>query len=93
MINVKSSKDKRAVAHNGLWGLKSLLVLVIAGLSLKIPNAFFVIIAKYFYSTGAFAFILVQIVLLVDFSFSASGFLLEKWEETYDRRYLSNSFP
>ncbi len=70
--------------------MKTLFVIAIAALSLKIPNAFFAVLGRYFYTTGAVAFILVQIVLLIDFTYTAAGYLLEKWEDTNDRRFLGS---
>ena len=37
---------------------------------------------------GATLFILIQVVLLIDFAYSVSETLLGWWEETDDRRYI-----
>lgn len=75
MIDVRSSKDIRAPIQNGFWLWKYLLVIagVIASV-LKMPDNFaypWMIIAYIF----AFIFILIQLLLLVDFAHT--------WNETW----------
>lgn len=83
MIGVKSSKDGRAGIQNGFWGIKFLLV--IGGT----VGAFFIPSAgrfsegwMYIGLFGAFLFILIQLVLLVDFAHSWNESWVEKMEET-----------
>jgi hypothetical protein len=44
--------------------------------------------AKFVNMPGAALFILIQVVLLIDFAFTVSENLLALWEDTEDKRYL-----
>ncbi|GAA6038803.1 hypothetical protein JCM8097_002899 [Rhodosporidiobolus ruineniae] len=83
LIGVKDTRTKRAAIQNGWWGPKVLVWLVLVYLSFLIPNAFFI----KFYSPilslpGSGLFILIGLVLLVDFAHSWSETCLERWEAT-----------
>lgn len=80
MIGVKSSRDCRAGLQNGMWGIK---ILLLAG---TMVGAFF--IKNDFYQAwgwislvGAFFFMIVQLILLVDFAYSWSESWIGKAEE------------
>jgi hypothetical protein len=62
------------------WGPKVLLWFVLVGLTFVIPNGFFMFWGNYFALIGATVFILLGLVLLVDFAHSWSETCLERWE-------------
>ena len=68
MLGVRTSRDPRSGIQNGFWGLK--YVLVIAGViaAFFIPQGGFGTTWMYFGMVGGFVFILVQLVLIVDFA-------------------------
>ncbi|KAH9949901.1 serine incorporator/TMS membrane protein [Amylocystis lapponica] len=80
LIGVKDTKDKRASLQNGWWGPKALLWLVLVVVSFFIPNGFFMFWGNYISLIGASVFILLGLVLLVDFAHSWSEMCLENWE-------------
>ncbi|TPX67577.1 hypothetical protein SpCBS45565_g03714 [Spizellomyces sp. 'palustris'] len=88
MYNVKSSRDFRSSIQNGYWAWKLLAWAGLVILNFFIPNEFFMFVGKYLDIPGAFVFILIQIVLLIDFAYTFSETLLEKWEEKEDKRWL-----
>jgi len=82
MIGVKSSSDPRAGIQNGFWGFKYLLI--IGGMigSFWIPNGSFGEVWMYFGMIGGFLFILIQLVLIIDFAHS--------WAEAWYSNYQEN---
>ncbi|KAJ9123288.1 hypothetical protein QFC22_001486 [Naganishia vaughanmartiniae] len=62
------------------WGPKILLYLVLCFLSFLIPNGFFMFYGTYIAPIGSFLFILIGLVLLVDFAHSWSEMCLDRWE-------------
>ncbi|BGP20111.1 hypothetical protein JCM10213_000805 [Rhodosporidiobolus nylandii] len=83
LIGVKDTRTKRAAIQNGWWGPKVLVWALLVYLSFLVPNAFFI----KFYSPvlslpGSTLFILIGLVLLVDFAHSWSETCLERWEAT-----------
>ncbi|KAH9481551.1 Membrane protein TMS1 [Psilocybe cubensis] len=82
LIGVKDTKDKRAAIQNGWWGPKVLVWLILVGISFAIPNGFFMFWGNYVALIGASIFILVGLVLLVDFAHSWSETCLENWENS-----------
>ncbi|KAI6155746.1 serine incorporator/TMS membrane protein [Pisolithus tinctorius] len=82
LIGVNDSKDKRAAIQNGWWGPKVLLWLVLVVVNFFIPNGFFMFWGNYIALIGATLFILLGLVLLVDFAHTWSEMCLEKWEAT-----------
>uniref|UniRef100_A0A1Y1LMP8 Serine incorporator n=1 Tax=Photinus pyralis TaxID=7054 RepID=A0A1Y1LMP8_PHOPY len=85
MIGVKSSKDARAGIQNGFWGLKYLLI--IGGIigAFFIPEASFGSVWMYFGLIGGFLFILIQLILIVDFAHSWADAWVGNYEETESR--------
>ncbi|XP_055016557.1 serine incorporator 1 isoform X2 [Boleophthalmus pectinirostris] len=83
MINVRNSRDPRAAIHNGFWFFKfASLVAIIAG-AFYIPDEPFTYVWFIIGCGGAF-FILIQLILLVDFAHS--------WNEAWVRNMdASNS--
>jgi len=82
LIGVKDTKDKRAAIQNGWWGPKVLLWLVLVAVSFFIPNGFFMFWGNYVALVGASIFILLGLVLLVDFAHSWTETCLENWENS-----------
>ncbi|KZT07751.1 TMS membrane protein/tumor differentially expressed protein [Laetiporus sulphureus 93-53] len=82
LIGVKDTKDKRASIQNGWWGPKVLLWLILLVVSFFIPNPFFMFWGNYISMVGATVFILLGLVLLVDFAHSWSETCLENWENS-----------
>ncbi|KAI6025300.1 serine incorporator/TMS membrane protein [Pisolithus microcarpus] len=82
LIGVNDSKDKRAAIQNGWWGPKVLLWLLLVVVTFLIPNGFFMFWGNYVALIGATIFILLGLVLLVDFAHTWSETCLEKWEAT-----------
>lgn len=75
MIGAKSSRDGRAPIQNGFWGIKYMIVIGFTIAAFFIPNGSFGTIWMWIGLLGGVAFILVQLVLIVDF---AHG-----WAETW----------
>ncbi|XP_022905266.2 probable serine incorporator isoform X2 [Onthophagus taurus] len=82
MIGVKTSKDPRAGIQNGFWGLKYLLV--IGGLigAFFIPEVSFGQTWMYFGMIGGFLYILIQLILIVDFAHSWAEYWVGNYEES-----------
>lgn len=88
MVGVRSSRDGRSPIHNGFWGPKYLIL--IAG----VIGAFFIPETSSFSSTwlvfgmmGGFLFIMIQLILIVDFAHSWAENWVEKLEETESKWY------
>ncbi|KAG7092273.1 hypothetical protein E1B28_008635 [Marasmius oreades] len=82
LIGIRDTKDKRAAVQNGWWGPKVLLWLILIVVSFFIPNGFFMFWGNYITLIGATVFILLGLVLLVDFAHSWSETCLENWENS-----------
>lgn len=80
MIGAKSSRDPRAGIQNGFWGIKFIIVIAIAIGAFFIPNGSFGTFWMWVGLIGGIVFILVQLVLLVDFAHSWA----ETWVGTYE---------
>ncbi|KAJ1566781.1 hypothetical protein HK405_008425, partial [Cladochytrium tenue] len=89
MYDVSSSRDWRAGVQNGYWAIKFLAWTGFGVMAFFIPNGFFVWWSRFINVPGAVVFILVQIVLLIDFAYTASETLLEWWESSEDKKYLA----
>jgi serine incorporator 1/3 len=82
LIGVQDTRTKRAAIQNGWWGPKVLAWILLTVLMFFIPNGFFVVWANYFALILASVFIVLGLVLLVDFAHTWSETCLDKWEET-----------
>ncbi|XP_071386284.1 serine incorporator 1 [Centroberyx affinis] len=83
MINVKNSRDPRAAIHNGFWFFKIAAMVAVTVGAFYIPEGPFTQIWFGVGIAGAFFFILIQLVLLVDFAHS--------WNESWvDRMETGN---
>ncbi|GAA5902351.1 Tms1p [Sporobolomyces salmoneus] len=82
LIGVKDTRTKRAAIQNGWWGPKVLCWLILIYLSFLIPNSFYLFYGNYVSLIGSTIFILIGLVLLIDFAHSWSETCLDKWEKT-----------
>ncbi|KAG8687975.1 hypothetical protein FRC09_013177 [Ceratobasidium sp. 395] len=80
LIGVKHTRDKRSAIQNGWWGPKVLLWLILIAISFAIPNSFFIFWGNYLSLIGATLFIILGLVLLVDFAHSWSETCLDHIE-------------
>ncbi|XP_073532050.1 serine incorporator 1 [Phyllobates terribilis] len=85
MIKVKSSQDPRAAVHNGFWFFKFVAAVGITVGAFFIPEGPFTTVWFYVGMGGAFCFILIQLVLLIDFAHSWNESWVEKMEEGNSR--------
>lgn len=83
MIGVKSSKDPRSGIQNGFWALKFLVLVGAMVGAFFIPDGnTFGEVWMYFGMVGGFLFILIQLILIVDFAHSWANSWVSKVEET-----------
>ncbi|XP_065162762.1 probable serine incorporator isoform X2 [Atheta coriaria] len=89
MIGVKHSKDPRGGIQNGFWGLKYLIL--IGGMigAFFIPEGNFGVTWMYFGMIGGFLFILIQLILIVDFAHSWAEVWVTNYEETESRGWYA----
>ncbi|KAJ2719671.1 Membrane protein tms1 [Coemansia sp. Benny D115] len=81
-MGVEDSRHPRAKLQNGLWLVKILGWVVLAVISFVIPSGFFEFYSRYVAMVGAAIFLLVQLVLLVDFAYNLAEGCIERWEES-----------
>ncbi len=79
MIGVRNSRDPRAGWQNGFWGVKYTLIVGGCIGAFFIPHGSFGPTWMWFGMLGGLAFILVQLVLIVDFAHS--------WAESWQGKY------
>uniref|UniRef100_A0A8C0ED63 Serine incorporator 2 n=1 Tax=Bubo bubo TaxID=30461 RepID=A0A8C0ED63_BUBBB len=82
MVCVRSSKDPRAAVQNGFWFFKFLVLVGITVGAFYIPDGAFTSVWFYFGVVGSFLFILIQLVLLIDFAHSWSQLWLRNAAES-----------
>ncbi|XP_029283416.1 serine incorporator 1 [Cottoperca gobio] len=80
MINIKNSRDPRAAIHNGFWFFKFAALVAVTVSGFYIPDGPFTYTWFVVGSGGAFFFILIQLVLLVDFAHSWNESWVDKME-------------
>ncbi|KAK2914566.1 serine incorporator 1 [Channa argus] len=80
MINIKNSRDRRAAVHNGFWFFKFAALVAITVAAFYIPDGPFNYTWFVVGLGGAFFFILIQLVLLVDFAHSWNESWVDKME-------------
>lgn len=68
LVNVRSTSDKRAALQNSWWLLKFLTYGLLVAFSFLLPNNFYVFFSKWVSVPSGSLFILVGLVLLVDFA-------------------------
>lgn len=88
MAGVRNSRDSRAPIQNGFWGPKYLILIA------TIVGAFFIPESSSFSSTwmvfgmiGGFLFIIIQLILIVDFAHSWAAKWVEQIDETESKWY------
>ncbi|XP_055376848.1 probable serine incorporator isoform X2 [Condylostylus longicornis] len=92
MIGVKSSRDPRAGIQNGFWGLKFLICIGIMIGACFIPNNEFSTAMMWIGLIGGFAFIIVQLVLIIDFAHTWAETWVEYYEEEDSRAWYCALF-
>ncbi len=88
MLGVRSSRDPRAGLQNGFWGFKFLVIFLGVVGAFFIPHGDFGHVWMCFGMAGGLAFILVQLVLIIDFAHSWA----EKWQGNYHESGNQNWF-
>ncbi|KAJ1911221.1 Membrane protein tms1 [Mycoemilia scoparia] len=78
---VSDSRHPRAKIQNGWWLPKILGWVAMVVLSFVIPNGFFTFYSRYIAMAGAGIFLIIQLVLLVDFAHNFAESCIESWEE------------
>uniref|UniRef100_A0A673KSU7 Serine incorporator 1-like n=1 Tax=Sinocyclocheilus rhinocerous TaxID=307959 RepID=A0A673KSU7_9TELE len=89
-INVKNSRDPRAAIHNGFWVFKIAAMVALTVGAFYIPEGSFMSFSLVWFivgSCGAFCFILIQLVLLIDFAHSWNESWVEKMEKENRKRW------
>ncbi|KAF7656184.1 hypothetical protein LDENG_00045440 [Lucifuga dentata] len=89
MINVKNSRDPRAAIHNGFWFFKIAAIVAIMTGAFYIPDGPFTYTWFVVGTGGAFFFILIQLVLLVDFAHSWNESWVSKMENGNSRGWYA----
>lgn len=82
LINVKDTRSPRAAIQNGWWGPKVLFLLTLIAGMFFIPNGFFAWWGNYVALIMATGFIIIGLVLLIEFVYTWSETCLDNWERT-----------
>ena len=88
MVRVRSSRDPRAAIQNGFWGFKALIMIGLVIAAFFIPSAPFVTVWYVFGLIAGLIFILIQLVLYIDFAFNTNEKWVENMEDAQDERYI-----
>uniref|UniRef100_A0A1B6EFW0 Serine incorporator n=1 Tax=Clastoptera arizonana TaxID=38151 RepID=A0A1B6EFW0_9HEMI len=89
MIGVQSSRDNRAGLQNGFWGIKYLIVIAGTIGAFFIPEGSFATTWMYFGMVGGFAFIIIQLILIIDFAHSWADSWVGNYEETDSKKWYA----
>ncbi|XP_061687308.1 serine incorporator 1 isoform X4 [Syngnathoides biaculeatus] len=89
MINIKNSRDPRATIHNGFWFFKIIVLVAITAGAFYIPDGNFTYACFVMGTAASFFFIVIQLVLLVDFAHSWNESWLEKMENGNSRGWYA----
>lgn len=81
MLKVRSSKDPRAAVHNGFWFFKVVAIIGLMVGSFYIPGGPFSTAWHFIGMFGATLYILIQLILLVDFAHSLNEGWVNRMEE------------
>merc|ERR1711902_409034 len=88
MIGVKTSNDPRAGIQNGFWGIKYLIVIGSMIAAFWIPDGSFGTVWMWFGLIGGFLFILIQLVLIIDFAHSWAEAWYGNYQEDQSKGWL-----
>ncbi|MED6286461.1 hypothetical protein CHARACLAT_006311 [Characodon lateralis] len=89
MIRVRNSRDPRAVIQNGFWFFKFLILVGITVGAFFIPDGTFHTVWFYFGVVGSFIFILIQLILLIDFAHSWNKIWVGNAAETQNKCWFA----
>lgn len=92
MICVRSSRDPRAAIQNGFWFFKFLIFVCLTVGAFYIPDGSFTDIWFYCGVVGSFIFILIQLLLFIDFAHCWNQRWLSKAEECDSRAWYAGLF-
>lgn len=92
MISVKNSRDPRAAIHNGFWFFKIAAIIAVTVGAFYIPEGSFTRTWFIVGSCGAFVFIVIQLVLLVDFAHSWNEAWVDKMEKGNSKAWYAALF-
>jgi len=79
MMGVRNSRDPRAGIQNGFWGFKYLIIIAGCIGAFFIPHGNFGPTWMYFGMVGGFMFVIIQLVLIIDFAHSWA----ESWQDNH----------
>ena len=89
MMNVKTSNDPRAGIQNGFWGIKYLIIIASMIGAFWIPDGSFGEVWMWFGLIGGFLFILIQLVLIIDFAHSWAEAWYGNYQEDESKGWLA----
>merc|ERR1711963_799932 len=89
MIGVKSSSDPRAGIQNGFWGIKYIIIIASMVAAFWIPEDTFGQVWMWFGLIGGFLFILIQLVLIIDFAHSWAEAWYSNYQEDDSKGWLA----
>ncbi|NXU59976.1 SERC2 protein, partial [Turnix velox] len=89
MLCVRSSKDPRAAVQNGFWFFKFLVLVGLTVGAFYIPDGAFTSVWYHFGMVGSFLFILIQLILLIDFAHSWSQLWLHNAGESNSKGWYA----
>ncbi|KAL8625206.1 hypothetical protein ACOMHN_030839 [Nucella lapillus] len=92
MIRVTSSKDPRSKIQNGFWALKVLVMIAICVGAFFIPRGSFGQAWMVIGLIGGFLFIIIQLILLIDFAHGWAESWVGQYEETGSKTYYVGLF-
>lgn len=87
MFKVKSSHDPRSKFQNGFWIVKIAMFIALLVAAFYIPKGNFGTVWLYIGMIGGYIFILLQLILLIDFAYNWSESWVEKYETTGNKRW------
>ncbi|XP_074656134.1 serine incorporator 1-like isoform X2 [Tubulanus polymorphus] len=85
MISVRSSKDPRSKIQNGFWFFKILILIGVVVGAFFIPRGSFETAWMYIGLIGGFLFIIIQLILIVDFAHAWNESWVGNYEETENK--------
>ncbi|KAL7981236.1 hypothetical protein Chor_005470 [Crotalus horridus] len=92
MLCVRSSKDPRASIQNGFWFFKLLILIGITVGAFYIPDGTFTSVWFCFGVVGSFLFVLIQLILLIDFAHSWSQIWLRNADEGNSKSWYAGLY-